>query len=99
MQRSTDREQNDNESASSVEAVGATDQDEEHDPMRRILKQCGSYESTQSKLLLVMTHSHSPPVCAESTAALCDLFISAMCKISETQSFYRRGESLEAFIG
>lgn len=52
-------------SGSSVEALGATGQDEEHDPVRRILKQLGSCESTQCKLLLVMTRSHSPPACAE----------------------------------
>lgn len=66
------RKQNDIESASSVKAVRATEQDDEHDPMRRTLKQCRSYKSTQCKLLLVMTHSHSQPVCAESTAAFDD---------------------------
>lgn len=58
-------------SGSSVEALGSAGQDEEHDPMRRILKQRGSCESTQCKLLLVMTRSHSPPACAELTAASC----------------------------
>lgn len=31
--------------------------------MRRILHQCRSYKSSHCKLLLVMTHSQSPPVC------------------------------------
>lgn len=67
------------ESASSVEAVGATDQGEEHNPLRRSLKQCRSHKSAQCKLLLVMSHSHSPPVCAESTAAFCELYACSSC--------------------
>lgn len=65
--------------ASSVEAVSNTEQDEEHNPERRTLKQCRSYKSTQCKLLLVMTHSHSPPVCAESTAAFSGLYAFSSC--------------------
>lgn len=45
------------------------DQDEEHNPKRRILKQCTSYKSTQRKLLLVILH-----VCTQSTAALCGAY-------------------------
>lgn len=44
--------------------------------MRRILKQCRSYKSSHCKLLLVMTHSYSPPVCILSccSAAILCLF-------------------------
>lgn len=72
MQWPAEEKQNDIESASSVEALRDKEQDDEHDPMRRTLKQCRSSKSTQCKLLLVMTHSHSQPECAESTAAFGD---------------------------
>lgn len=81
-------DENDVECASSVEAVRATDQDEEHNPVT--LKQC---RSTQCKLLLVITHSHSPPacVCAVHCCLLWTLCIFVMCRKMETQSLLWRG--------
>lgn len=89
------RKQNDIEPASSMEAERITDLAEEHNPMRRTLKQCRSYKSTQCKLLLVM--AHPPPVCAESTAAFCGLYALSLCvKNMETQSPFWRGPSSES---
>lgn len=59
--------------------------------MRRILKQCRSYKSSHCKRLLVMTHSHSPPVCADLTTAPLQIYAySAWGKTWKTQSLYRR---------
>lgn len=64
------------------------------------LKQCRSYKSTHCKLLLVMTHSHAPPVCAESTAAFCGLYAFSSCvKIWKLYLSFGGGSLMETLIG
>lgn len=75
----TSREDNDAQSASSVETGRATERESSMILMRRILKQCRSYKSSHCKLLLVMTHSHSPPVCADLTTAPLQLYAFSAC--------------------
>lgn len=64
--------------------------------MRRSLKECRSYKSNHCKLLLVMTHSHSPPVCADLTAAPLQLYAFSVQNV-KTQPMYRRGLAFYKF--